>query len=196
MEATSAPTIADPPKSAPADSHIEPYLRHYRSLEESADASSRSPGRLARLRSDALEQVASSGFPSARDEEWRFTPLGPITRGTFEPAAVDLAVERASLRRYFYEGSCNLVCVNGVFRADLSDPLEGGFLLATLGPAGHEAGHDSDDSAREVLVERWGHWQSPSGVLLSRSTPLCRPMHWRWCFREASSRSVRSTSST
>ena len=33
------------------------------------------------IRRQAMEHFARSGFPSPRDEEWRFTPVGPISHG-------------------------------------------------------------------------------------------------------------------
>ena len=42
-----------------------------------------------RLREDAFQRFAQSGFPTTHDEEWRFTNVAPIARGRFvnEPAA-------------------------------------------------------------------------------------------------------------
>ena len=157
MEATTASTkpattdaATESGPTAATDSRVESYLDHYRALSsDTSSETSRSPGRLARLRADAADLFANRGFPTQKEEEWRFTPLRPITGSRFVPAT-EAAVDGSALQRYFYEGSCNLVCVNGVFRADLSDPLEGGFELASL-KAASEAG-----VARDWLVERLG----------------------------------------
>ncbi len=149
MEATTAPTMTKTPNVDTSESRIESYLDRYREL---SDDTSRSPGRLAALRAEALDQFAGQGFPGRSEEEWRFTPLKPITHTSFAPAELDAEVDGAALRRYFYEGSCNLVCVNGVFRSDLSDPLEGGFELANL--RGSLGG--GGESASEWLVDRLG----------------------------------------
>jgi Fe-S cluster assembly protein SufD len=42
---------------------------------------------LVRLRQDAIERFAALGFPTLEDEDWRFTPLAPLTRVPFQPAA-------------------------------------------------------------------------------------------------------------
>jgi len=40
-----------------------------------------------KLREDAFERFAQVGFPTTRDEEWRFTNVAPIARGKFAIAA-------------------------------------------------------------------------------------------------------------
>ena len=40
-------------------------------------------GALARMREDAWGRFVSRGFPTTRDEEWRFTGVGPIAEGAF-----------------------------------------------------------------------------------------------------------------
>ena len=37
------------------------------------------------IRQTALEQFAEHGFPSPREEEWRYTNVTPIERTLFEP---------------------------------------------------------------------------------------------------------------
>src|SRR2546428_89868 len=51
----------------------EAYLSRFASFEEKLAEGDRSP--LKRLRRDALDRFASLGFPSLKDEEWRFTNL-------------------------------------------------------------------------------------------------------------------------
>src|SRR5262245_8826189 len=38
---------------------------------------------LARMREDALNRFASRGFPTTREEEWRFTSVAPIAERAF-----------------------------------------------------------------------------------------------------------------
>jgi Fe-S cluster assembly protein SufD len=42
--------------------------------------------RLVKLRQDAIERFAALGFPTLEDEDWRFTPIAPLTRAPFERA--------------------------------------------------------------------------------------------------------------
>jgi Fe-S cluster assembly protein SufD len=39
------------------------------------------------VRRAAMDRFAATGFPSARHEEWRFTPIAPIAQGTWRQAA-------------------------------------------------------------------------------------------------------------
>jgi Fe-S cluster assembly protein SufD len=39
---------------------------------------------LVKLRQEAIERFAALGFPTLEDEEWRFTPLAPLTRVPFQ----------------------------------------------------------------------------------------------------------------
>jgi Fe-S cluster assembly protein SufD len=43
-----------------------------------------------RLRKAAAASLAEMGFPEPRDEEWRVTPVAPLTQVPFEPAPLDL----------------------------------------------------------------------------------------------------------
>src|SRR5690349_12612686 len=48
-------------------------------------ANNRSP-ELDRVRDAAWQRFLSTGFPTTRDEEWRFTNVGPIAEGGFSLA--------------------------------------------------------------------------------------------------------------
>jgi Fe-S cluster assembly protein SufD len=70
-------------------------------------------GSLAEARAAAFERFLARGFPTTRDEEWRFTNVAPIAATTFErarpasPSAADLAPLR-------FEGmAAEVVVVNG-----------------------------------------------------------------------------------
>ena len=49
-------------------------------------ATAEGPEWLEPIRREAMERFARTGFPAARDEEWRFTPIGPIAKGAWRPA--------------------------------------------------------------------------------------------------------------
>jgi Fe-S cluster assembly protein SufD len=51
-----------------------------------------------RLRKAAAARFSELGFPGPRDEEWRFTPIGPLARIPFEPVPSDRADKSCSLR--------------------------------------------------------------------------------------------------
>ncbi len=86
-----------------------------------------SPGSwLKRLRESAMESFQELGFPSVKDEEWKYTNVAPIARIDFKPAAVAGAARIGSDPQDLAAFGCTeakdsqLVFVNGILRGDLS----------------------------------------------------------------------------
>lgn len=72
-------------------------------------------------RERALAQFKSSGFPSPREEEWKYTNVAPIERKLFTPSTKgEQRIDEAWLKPYRLAGSHQLVFVNGFFAADFS----------------------------------------------------------------------------
>ena len=82
------------------------------------------PTWLDELRRAGVERFDAVGFPSTKDEDWRFTQLAPITRTTFQPAGRDGQSRReAEAVERFTFGSqiaTELVFINGQFDPKLS----------------------------------------------------------------------------
>lgn len=74
------------------------------------------------LRSDALTQFAAQGFPSPRDEDWRYTNVSAIEKKRFLPVSdAQTTVDVTDiLTAYQLKDAWSLVLVDGCFRADLS----------------------------------------------------------------------------
>jgi len=71
---------------------------------------------MASIRQDAARRFAESGFPTTRDEEWRFTNVSTIAKTPFSPAPADLNEEEAELLDQHLvpnEGGPRLVFING-----------------------------------------------------------------------------------
>lgn len=77
-----------------------------------------------RLREAAFDQFKELGFPTVKDEEWKYTNVAPLTRLSFQTArdAGDSEVTPAEVSRLGCVEAKNsqLVFVNGVLRKDLS----------------------------------------------------------------------------
>ncbi len=89
------------------------------------------------IRRAAMERFARTGFPAARDEEWRFTPIGPIVQGTWRPATGGAAeVTREQLAPFIFGHAdwTTLVFVNGGYHEALSSlgALPAGVRVASL----------------------------------------------------------------
>jgi Fe-S cluster assembly protein SufD len=75
------------------------------------------------LRRAAADRFAAVGFPATRDEEWRFTPIGPIAQTTWRPSpgvAARVAAERLAPFVFGHPEWSTLVFVNGAYSEPLS----------------------------------------------------------------------------
>jgi Fe-S cluster assembly protein SufD len=99
------------------------------------------PKWLAPLRKAGIASFADQGFPTLRDEDWRFTNIAPIANLNFQiagPVAVNGAESKVMDASVFTKlPGHRLVFVNGFFSAKLSDikPVAGGARIENLSAA-------------------------------------------------------------
>ena len=109
-------------------------------LQNFTDFQRRAAGRnvpwLRKLREDAFARFAEVGFPTTRDEDWRFTNITPIVRTQFRlPGTALVQLPPAELKSWNIEGSAaRLVFVNGRYAPELSriDALPKGVAVSSL----------------------------------------------------------------
>ena len=77
------------------------------------------PERWQTLRTEALAAFTRLGFPTTRQEDWRFTNVGPLGRTVFARAQ-GRAVAAEELTAWLYEGMPQLVFVDGRLAPELS----------------------------------------------------------------------------
>jgi Fe-S cluster assembly protein SufD len=84
------------------------------------------PAALIARRREAFDRFAAAGFPTTRDEDWRFTPVAPITRtdwrldaGRLDAGRLITAVQLEPFR-FGQADWCTLVFVDGRYHAELS----------------------------------------------------------------------------
>ena len=92
------------------------------------------------LRRAAAERFVAVGFPGSRDEEWRFTPLGPVAQTPWTavpPGGEEPAPERLRPFLFGHAEWPTLVFVNGCYSEVLSRPgtLPAGVRVASLAEA-------------------------------------------------------------
>ncbi len=147
------------------------YLAEFEALERQGTL--RSPSWLTQLRRSALARFAAAGFPTTRDEDWRYTNLAPLVASAFRPAegvaAVGLlptTLERLSVGA---TGWPRLVFVNGRYSARHSspEPLPVGVRLSSLAEA---MTIDGDVVARHLA--RHASWDA--NVFADLSTTFAR----------------------
>jgi Fe-S cluster assembly protein SufD len=118
---------------------VELYENTFNELETTLSAVG--PKWVHGLRTAGLTKFKSQGFPTLRDEEWRFTRVRPIAGSAFTPVEAyqpDRLTVGRILERTFDDGDCRrLVFVDGHFAPDLSriGELPEGILLGSLADA-------------------------------------------------------------
>jgi Fe-S cluster assembly protein SufD len=87
------------------------------------------------VKAAALDRFIASGFPTQRDEEWKYTALRRLESRSFVIPET-LAFDAAQVDRYIRaaSGCCTLVFVNGRLAPSLSTPpADGSVQIRTLG---------------------------------------------------------------
>ena len=102
-----------------ADAQVERYLAQF---EQNRGRRAGVPAWLSKLREGAIARFAALGFPTTRDEEYRFTNVSPIAATPFERAPERVEVSQADLAGHVYGGgtAAQLVFVNGRYEPALS----------------------------------------------------------------------------
>ncbi len=116
------------------------YLADFAAFEESATARSL-PSWIPPLRRAALSRFSEMGFPTRRDEEWRFTNVAPIERVPFQRAGAGRnALLSDRIAGFTFDGlqaATQLVFVNGHYAPELStfQTLPQGVTVSSLAKA-------------------------------------------------------------
>jgi Fe-S cluster assembly protein SufD len=126
-----------PPEMAtnPVDSYLEAFERHMQPRV------ARLPSWLYPLRKAGLARFAELGFPTQRDEDWRFTNVTPIAQLPFQPAsaAAPGRVTAEEVARFTFGrlAASRLVFVDGHYAPELSElrPLPKGMQVGRLAAA-------------------------------------------------------------
>jgi Fe-S cluster assembly protein SufD len=85
-------------------------------------AAASEPSWLRERRTAAFARFVEAGLPTPRDEAWRHTPLGPLTRTRFEPADAEVLPAADVLGRLPRAEGPRLTFVNGSLSRELSEP--------------------------------------------------------------------------
>ena len=116
-------------------SDTDRFVEAFDAFEQALPASQ--PESLRQQRRQAIERFSELGFPTLRQEEWRFTNVGPIARTPFSLDVTVDAVTAGSIERFSYEGTVQLTLVNGRFVPELSDleDLPEGIVVCSMDEA-------------------------------------------------------------
>ncbi len=123
----------------------EHFVRRFADCE--AELAEASPGWLAPIRRAAIERFAELGFPTRKNESWKYTSTAPIAQAALDPSPAGTdGVSRDEIRELFGSeaAECCLVFEDGRFAPELSstDALPGDVEVRSLADAW------ADDSSR------------------------------------------------
>jgi Fe-S cluster assembly protein SufD len=85
------------------------------------------------VRSSAMDSFEQLGFPTVREEEWKYTNLATLAKESFVPATSADHLEIGDVSRFAYPetAGAHLVVVDGFLREDLSETSALGDVIAT-----------------------------------------------------------------
>ena len=108
------------------------YTAHF---EKFAGRANGDPAWLRRAREAALARFQERGFPTTRDEEWRFTPVAPIVAANLVPTVAQNASVGIGGGEHFWlkDVGPQFLLVNGELKKQLdADPLPKGVTVRML----------------------------------------------------------------
>ncbi|MEQ8766692.1 MAG: Fe-S cluster assembly protein SufD [Planctomycetota bacterium] len=146
------------------------------------------PAWLKARRQAALERFQSLGFPTKRDEAWKYTSVAPIAKADLTPADPGHAVDAQALDALRAPGleTHEIVLVDGVFRPEVTrdtGPLPDGVLVQSLAGAlesgvveKHLESHpDRDDLAFAALNA--AYFADGVFVFVPKNVTVEKPVH-------------------
>jgi len=117
-------------------------------LRPASPAVGQQPAALNQVRHTAWQRVAADGLPAERDENWKYSRLGPLQEAEFDfdPPLAEIDQDRIEQVLVGIPHACRWVFVDGCLRPELS-----GQATALVGI---EAGALVDHPAPDTLLER------------------------------------------
>ncbi len=119
-------------ETAVAVANIDSWLESFTEFEKRA--AGRTLPWLHRLREDAFARFCEVGFPTTKDEDWRFTNVAGIAKTVFHSASTAKLAPGDSAAWRVDDVAATLVFINGHFDAELSEigNLPKGVTVASL----------------------------------------------------------------
>jgi Fe-S cluster assembly protein SufD len=143
----------------------EPYLSAFESYQKNGVGVG--PGWLKQLRESAIASFAKLGFPTARNEDWKYTSVDPIASTTFERVKQsdgEVAADAIAELAFIPARSARLVFIDGIYSPRLSElaGLPRGVRVESLAEALRR-----DDEVLRSQFSRYARHQQQSFVALN-----------------------------
>ncbi|MFV0237640.1 MAG: Fe-S cluster assembly protein SufD, partial [Flavobacteriales bacterium] len=92
---------------------------------------------LLKLRKEAIGIFKEKGFPTIKDEEWKYTNLRDILNSSYEVFSKNNSVDKTTVENHLLQDldSYTMVFVNGIFSSDFSTINEEDFTVTHLASA-------------------------------------------------------------
>ena len=135
------------------------------------------------LRKAGLARFAEAGFPTLRDEDWRFTNLKPLAelpfRPTLTPLGQALGQEQLGDVTFGQLDADRLVFVNGHFSADLSQIADqpSGVTVTNLAHAEGELGSLSGGDDNPFVALNDAFFTDGAVIQIGDGQRLAKPVH-------------------
>jgi Fe-S cluster assembly protein SufD len=166
---------------------MEENLAKFTRIEKSV-AQAVLPGWLRALRQGGIERFEVLGFPTTKDEQWRFTDVRPIARTEFRLGVADIGAAKEVVGKYTFGKDCaaELVFVNGQYVPTMSNLgiLPRGVVVSSLGEAIQKnpavekhLGKHADANANAFVALNQGFAGEGAYVHLARGTTLAGAIH-------------------
>jgi len=169
------------------DSNIESYIKGFEEFKKSGPVST---DHINELREKAINKFSELGFPTIRDEDWRFTNLTPISKSKFILSDNGHGgVSPKDVEKFLFKklDSYNLVFVNGRFSKDLSNlgDIQEKVIVTSLSDAAESSSEivsgylgkflNIDTEAFNALNTAF--FQDGMFIYVPKSTVLEKPVH-------------------
>jgi Fe-S cluster assembly protein SufD len=141
-------------------------------------------------RREAMGCFAEMGFPTTRNENWKYTNVQPLTRINFqlaEPGKVKVALQQLESAKFNDQVAATLVFVNGFFAASLSDlarlpgNVVAGSLAVHLGRQPdvfeHHLGRYAKAAQGAFIALNTAFVEDGAGIEFPSGTVLRKPIH-------------------
>jgi Fe-S cluster assembly protein SufD len=148
----------------------------------------KNPEWVTRSRRDAIEAFRRLGFPTPRDEEWRFTNVRPIAETEFVTADLPAGFDASCLDAHRLPGvAAELVFINGRYVPHLSTNtlLPAGVRVESLAAAvasdgnglALHLGHVADFERQPFTALNTAFWADGAAVIVAPRVAVERPIH-------------------
>jgi Fe-S cluster assembly protein SufD len=166
--------------------HIEGYLNAFTEFRK--ESASETPRWLSDLQDTGFARFCKTGFPTIRDEDWRFTNLSPVARTPFVLAPESRRrVARFDRQKWQIKDALQLAFLDGRFRPELSNlsAIPRGLTLNSLhSEINQGAAHAREHLGRYLNIDRdpfcalnTAFAQDGAYVHVRRGLALERPIH-------------------